>query len=395
MADRKTSKRREIFVLRKLALIALLACAVVLMGALPAFAEGYNDGNWNYASGADETTYGANAGLYVRNPLGSGQIYSASGPHGGYTTTTNKCADCHSTHYATGTYMLLRSDSRADACNFCHVGGGGSQTNIQMDNDYNATSVEPTTGAGYGTGHTLGYTGMAPADIKPAFSKSGGFACFDCHTPHGNSERVLTTFANPGRSMGTTAMVDNIYLTDGTFVEAGPLNISTWSTTTVPPAGTAYFGVKLDAGNVIQKKTPTATGPTSLANKPVWPTGRFLLVKNPDVETSGTVEVSDMTTGTAAGTDAQIGYNKLAIGWDDPLGPADGAYGGDQDADNDGNFFGGTDGGLSVNEFCTDCHDGTGGQSTQQAVVHKPGATDTGYGAGYLMASSHDAQPRH
>ena len=64
-------------------------------------------------------------------------------------------------------------------------------------------------------GHTLGYAGNAPVDINPAFTDSAGFACFDCHTPHGNSARVLSTFANPGRAFEPTTMVVQPFLSGG------------------------------------------------------------------------------------------------------------------------------------------------------------------------------------
>ncbi len=176
-------------------ILVLIAAAITLVAltAVPAFAEGYNT-----------------SGEYTRD---NGYF---SGPHGGYQTTTNKCAVCHSTHYATGSYMLLRANSRETACDFCHGGGGGSTINIQMDNAYKDMS-DPTTattgiavtdgGSGMGTGHTLGYEGRAPADIKPAFT-TDGFACFDCHTPHGNSARVLEPFGSPSRPAGEGYITD-------------------------------------------------------------------------------------------------------------------------------------------------------------------------------------------
>ncbi|PKQ15941.1 MAG: hypothetical protein CVT67_07120 [Actinobacteria bacterium HGW-Actinobacteria-7] len=188
---------------RTLLTIAAVA-ALVALCAGTAFAEGYND--------ADGAGAGVE-GIYVRD-AGAGQIESFSGPHGGYTTTTNKCQDCHSTHYAFGSYKLLRADSAEAACDFCHGGGGGSDTNIMMDNayktDFDASTdfsgvvdTVNTPAGGYGTGHTLGYTGKAPADIEPAFQDAeNGLACFSCHTPHGNSARVLQSFGSPARPAG-------------------------------------------------------------------------------------------------------------------------------------------------------------------------------------------------
>ncbi|MBS3956599.1 MAG: hypothetical protein KGZ40_03580, partial [Clostridiales bacterium] len=120
--------------MKRALMLAVLTAAVLAIAAVPAFAEGYNDGGWNYTTESDLPGYGDNAGIYVRSVQGTDQVQSFAGPHGGYTTTTNKCQDCHSTHYALGSYMLLRANDRENACTFCHAGGGGSSINIQMDN---------------------------------------------------------------------------------------------------------------------------------------------------------------------------------------------------------------------------------------------------------------------
>jgi hypothetical protein len=343
--------------------IALVAAAIAILAiaAAPALAEGYND-----------------PGQYTR----AGGYFS--GPHGGYTTTTNKCADCHSTHYATGSYMLLRADSREAACDYCHGGGGGSTINIMMDNDYKTVGSDMSTGVaqatdsmGKGTGHTLGYKGEAPGDIQPAYSDTQGLACFDCHSPHGNSKRILTTFSNPGRAIGK----DNLVVAPGApnFVGNGDGTLNT----------NGEWGIDPQFGNL---KWWTSG---KLVYRPIWPNGRFLLIKDPDAETSADTIVA------AVGTTATAGVNKYKIDWNEPLGPADGSYGGGQNNDNDNAFpfapkqtvdtdgNGQLDAGfLAESEFCTDCHDGMAGASTQKAEVYKPGE-------GYVVAASHDAQPRH
>jgi len=198
---------------KRFALITLLVMAFALI-AVPAFAEGYN----TVTSDATATAlgYGDTTGEYTR------YLDSDSGPHGGYTTTTNKCADCHSTHYASGSYMLLRANSREAACDYCHGGGGGSSVNIMMDNEYNTVAdvadgasaakvYADTLSQGSGTGHTLGYEGLSPADIEPAFTADDGLACFNCHTPHGNSARVLQSFGSPSRPAGEAGEVEELY----------------------------------------------------------------------------------------------------------------------------------------------------------------------------------------
>ena len=376
---------KEAKVAKRIFFVALVATVLVALSVAPAFAEGYND----------PTQYTRATGYF-------------SGPHGGYTTTTNKCADCHSTHYAAGSFMLLRANSREAACDYCHGGGGGSTINIMMDNDYKlmsdptlANGIAVTDGSsGMGTGHTLGYTGNAPADIKPAYSQPAGLACFDCHSPHGNSARILTTFSDPGRALGTsTAMVAT--------GEPGFIGKEVTFDGIVNAAG--EWGIDPDYGNFKWWANPDGQG-ARLVYRPIWPSGRFLLLKNPHVETNGVtaVEVPDTVVTTAGDEVATAGVNKYMIDWEEPMGPADGGYGGYQDNDNDNAFpfapkqtadtdgNGQLDGGfLSMSEFCVDCHDGTAGASTQPAEIWAPSGVSGSTEGTYTVAYSHDTQPRH
>ena len=386
MTDHTYEIPKEARVLKRTLFVALVVVAIVAF-AVPAFASGYND----------PLQYTRATGYFA-------------GPHGGYTTTTNKCADCHAVHYAAGSFMLMRANSREAACDYCHGGGGGSTINIQMDNDYRTGSYDmaqssaiTTTTMGYGTGHTLGYQGEAPADINPAYSSAAGFACFDCHTPHGNSARVMTTFGNPGRAFAapgqqgrpTTAQLNGAAPTAfwpiqpnfGNGDKDGLLENGEW-------------GVDYQYGNFVWDGDSSAS--FSLRYRPIWPSGRFLLKKDPhSTAAEGQADTVVTVPGQVAGDTGFEGYNKFAIDWNEPLGPADGTYGGFQDNDNDNNFpfapkqtvdtdgNGQLDGGfLAESEFCTDCHDGTAGASTQAAVVYQPGVGD-------VTAYSHDAQPRH
>jgi len=418
---------------KKLMIVAVLAAAVFALTVAPALAEGYNNGGYNWTTNSNLPGYGANAGLYVRDSShGIGQIQTFAGPHGAYTTTTNKCQDCHSTHYATGSYYLLRSNDRANACTFCHAGGGGSATNIQMDNAYDANGVAVEDTRGAGVGHSLGYTGKAPADINPAYTDADGFACFDCHTPHGNSARVLTTFADPGRALEPTTVVtyasfgaSNLTAGEIAAVKAlagvdtgsgynlGAAALSGSTTFSVSPGG-VIFGLTPTEGNFVMNKNddtyndPFVVAQKGALKKPVWGTGRFLLLKDPDNELGlgGASDLNVAGSGSVAGTGtddnpASLSV-KLAINWTNPLGPADYKYGGvttstpansGQNA-NGGSFPTAPNGILAVSEFCADCHSGAAGASTQPAKEWVPDQTDPMTGS-YKVVYSHDAQPRH
>lgn len=364
--------------------ILIVTCAVVTAGMFApdgARAGGYNDSGYNYSLDADSGEPGGNAGLYVRDPRVASQNRSYQGPHGGYTTTTNKCQDCHAVHLASGAFMLMRSDTRENACDFCHAGGGGSALNVQMDNAYDADGLVAGNTAGQGTGHTIGYAGLSPLDIKPAYWDTAGLVCFDCHTPHGASTRVLTTFADPGRRSGGS-YVSEIH-TGSTLVtvSADPAGIDL---ATYSGGAGSYWGPSVDEGNLVSVQDGNVT------SHPIYPTGRFLLLGNPHATAAEFAE--DTVTGSDPGSALQLGYNKIAIDWDAPLGPADSGDTGDQDATHGGDYFGST-GLMSLSEFCTDCHDGAAGASTQTSTVWQRSGAD-GLGGTYVTAYSHDSQPR-
>jgi hypothetical protein len=284
----------------------------------------------------------------------------------------------------------------------------------------NGPAADATTTMGYGTGHTLGYRGNAPADIKPAYSQPDGFSCFDCHTPHGNSERVLATFFSPGRYVAPefllrtqhiridydTLEVAEVVTVDWPmaqrdFIEALPLNPPGYDPT---DDWVMVWGIEPPLGNIIAKYDfglfGFNYGPVTY-RKPIFPKGRYLLLKNPDDE-NGEGVAGDLVTDTvpSGGLDLTTGgSNKIAIDWDNPLGPGV-TYQGENSVyytTNDERFpfplfFTGTTqdrpGVATVGEFCTDCHDGTVGLAQQAAEVwHSTEET-------YVVAYSHDAQPR-
>jgi len=104
------------------------------------------------------------------------------GPHGGYSTGTQKCATCHTIHNANlGSVMLLPAATIKDTCNSCHDGTGGQGVygvieargvTVQSAHRVEATNLIPG-GAADGSSRTA------------TFSASDGFlTCSDCHSPH-------------------------------------------------------------------------------------------------------------------------------------------------------------------------------------------------------------------
>jgi hypothetical protein len=110
------------------------------------------------------------------------------GPHGAYTTGTNKCQACHSVHAAPvgGANMLPGATIKA-TCESCHDGTGGTGVYGVIKA---RTGVEPA------ATHSIETTNAIPGGSVDSTTSAGVFAgpggtltCSDCHSPH-DSETV-------------------------------------------------------------------------------------------------------------------------------------------------------------------------------------------------------------
>ncbi|MEW5706616.1 MAG: cytochrome c3 family protein [Actinomycetota bacterium] len=162
----------------------LVAAILALVLAIPsiALASGYN---------ATETIVATNTAVY---PV-----------HGGYTSTTNKCKNCHAVHLATGTYVLTRGNSAAEACDVCHgIGGLPAAPEVVMNSYGHGLDTTETTNS---------ITLYAPDDTTPTpYSVSqGSWGCDKCHSVHAavtlivklagfSSTKLLKADPNPGKS---------------------------------------------------------------------------------------------------------------------------------------------------------------------------------------------------
>lgn len=114
-----------------------------------------------------------------------------SGPHSGYTTTTRKCATCHSVHKSPAdSILLLPAATIVDTCETCHDGTGGWGV-------YGV--VQRRTDAAPGGGHGIFLEGsfsssnvipggdpISGGELPRDFSGPGRqLICTDCHSPHG------------------------------------------------------------------------------------------------------------------------------------------------------------------------------------------------------------------
>lgn len=161
-------------------MVALAAVAFVAYAAGTA---------WAYSSNPDvpcSACHGTSAPASPRT--------ESSGPHGGYTTTTNNCATCHTIHEGSrdkegniipGSILLLPSATVKGTCLTCHdsTGGGGVYGNI----DARGQAVESS--------HSVETTNVIPGgdpetggSVEATFTGIGGtLSCDDCHSPHGNN----------------------------------------------------------------------------------------------------------------------------------------------------------------------------------------------------------------
>jgi len=406
-------------------------------------------GTWNspYTAGVDGYNYNDaqdytdDGDLADKDGDGIADLFK-SGPHGGYLTSTHRCRECHAVHRAAGKFKLLRSDTRYEACDWCHGTGAGSGFNIQMDNDDNYSTE-------YNVGHTMGFgiengKWKAPDDTYPAFTPNywqGGFSCFDCHSPHANPQRMLG-FNDNGTPVGLWEGID------GNGDGVVDLNNPADTVQDIDGDGKAKVYSIVNSGHDLlasggKNYLPGTLDPEG-ANKarPWFIAGSWLIIKNPDREiarktesvtyfdidkqatTGATVtagqEISDMiyaysefadggsevTAGLLTQFDDGTGYpvNKMPTDWNTPVGLAKwaptqtslGEVGMDKRNPKLKMWI--------LDEFCADCHDGNAGRHVVKAPLFSEDRALRGQGSdsdtpawkgNYDLAYGHDANTRH
>lgn len=204
---------------RKTWAVFAIAAVVALALAVPAFATVGDSGymTWDSMGGANGTS-----------------------PHGGYTTTTAKCVVCHAVHNADPFGELLLRGSVANACEYCHVGGGGGYTQVYGGDSNNYVGTD------YDNAHNSWVVGSTNYGVK----------CTDCHQVHG----------------ANNAMTSNPYLTSKILVGG-----KTFSGTNYDPFAQAPLST--DSSDTALTKWCTACHDSSLGvgynyyNGPDWAGG--------------------------------------------------------------------------------------------------------------------------
>lgn len=176
----------------------IAAAALLLWLVVPAVAAAYP--NWTvttdpippvsspkYASDCDH--------CHSTTSDGGTANWSSSGPHGGYTTTTRKCALCHSVHAAPETsVLLLRGATVTGTCITCHDGTGstiGVYTTIEAH------------GGSVAAEHSIESTNVIPGGST---SLASNLNCAHCHSVHATNT-VVPFLRDSGRAFASEEYV--------------------------------------------------------------------------------------------------------------------------------------------------------------------------------------------
>lgn len=322
-------------------------------------------GRYVYTVGAAAAAHAAGAKVSSGNALpfvvvetaqnGVGVRTGQVSPHGGYSSVTNYCLQCHAVHsyevggtsYEPGEYSLMVGDSVTDTCATCHLLFGDTSGTEAVNSD--AITGKPSIPGGMATtslrsaydlgegeylggsvvaGHQLGADespdgvvmfGAEGEEAGPgtASETEGGLYCGSCHTPHGDFGQLINSqfYRSEAGGTGVANEIQRITLDDPaaaggftlTFTGAG----STQTTMTPIPYSanalaiqTALEGLSnIDPGDV---SVSPATAPPALPAAPkvafhVQFTGRYAGVNVPALGINNEVQTLTIVPATATG----------------------------------------------------------------------------------------------
>lgn len=163
----------------------LLIIAAVALAAWPGVAFAYDETTTTVVtSPTDETTCGSCHPNTAESP--SYDFDSYTGPHGGYTATSNKCSACHSVHAAPAdSVMLLPGPTITETCLPCHDGTqgrgvyGAIAARLGPDAVASGHGIDVTNIVPGGDGNTGGSSTMVFSGVDNTLT------CSDCHSIHG------------------------------------------------------------------------------------------------------------------------------------------------------------------------------------------------------------------
>lgn len=236
---------------KRVLLACIMTLAFVLSFAIPAFAyqedlsqpaRGCPDCH-GLESGATSPTVAPRTGL-ASEPESGTNVGTRKGPHGGYTSGTQKCETCHTIHGANqfGT-ALLPEPTISSTCYTCHDGTGGGGVYGVIKQRTGTDPAQVVNGKTQGGVHRIGWLNASSkvtvpggkadgSSIDTTFTgENGALTCTDCHSPH-NAKTVAAFIGDRKRSTNDTTSA----LSTNRLLKQRP----TSSTTTVTAYGSDW-----------------------------------------------------------------------------------------------------------------------------------------------------------
>ncbi len=187
--------------------VLIVVAAFVALSATPAFAYQESSASTNPSdtpTASCPTCHGLEAG--VSSPT---VAPTRKGPHGGYTSGTQKCDSCHVVHDSAGESMLLPGATMEETCNTCHDGTGGGGVYGVI-----AARVPTATVSGHRVGMesisaTSGLVNVPGSTPTTFTGMDGALTCTDCHSPH-DSNTVAPFVGDRRRSTTDTTATASV-----------------------------------------------------------------------------------------------------------------------------------------------------------------------------------------
>ena len=170
---------------------------------------------------------------------------TAISPHGGYTLTTDACAQCHASHSAPGPNLTAYASPSATLCFSCHDGSTNPDGTPRAVNDtklqYAITPTSPDNNPATSSYYRHDAT-VATTHTSADLNEFGGVAnrhneCTDCHDSHSATDAPSTETAAGWTTPGQQTGISGVSAVNGT---AGTAPVYTLQPTGATPVSLEY-----------------------------------------------------------------------------------------------------------------------------------------------------------